>query len=292
MDKQTIGAVRFLLGENKGRYPHCNSLYVEGAGILIDPASNRERLIRLRAERDVKAVWLSHWHEDHFMQLDLFDDLPLWISPVDAPPLADMETFLQWYGFTEEERTSGDRSWSTSFISGRRPAGHLVGGERITVGPVTIDLIATPGHTPGHLAFYFPECTLLFAGDYDLTRFGPWYGDLYSSIEQTRSSIDLLREMPVSVVSTAHETGLFFEPSETLWRSYDQIIGDREAKLLEVLEQPATLEAIVGSWIVYGKPREPKAFFAFGERVHMEKHLADLERRGMVVKDGERYRKV
>lgn len=143
MDKQTIGAVRFLLGENKGRYPHCNSLYVEGAGILIDPASNRERLIRLRAERDVKAVWLSHWHEDHFMQLDLFDDLPLWISPVDAPPLADMETFLQWYGFTEEERTSGDRSWSTSFISGRRPAGHLVGGERITVGPVTIDLIAT-----------------------------------------------------------------------------------------------------------------------------------------------------
>lgn len=173
----------------------------------------------------------------------------------------------------------------------RRPAGHLVGGDRITVGPVTIDLIATPGHTPGHLAFYFPECALLFAGDYDLTRFGPWYGDLYSSIDQTRASIDLLREIPVSVVSTAHETGLFFEPSEALWRLYGQVIGDREAKLLEVLKQPATLEAIVGSWIVYGKPREPKAFFAFGERAHMEKHLADLQRRGMVVKDGDRYRK-
>ncbi|MEW6335366.1 MAG: MBL fold metallo-hydrolase, partial [Thermodesulfobacteriota bacterium] len=242
MDEQTIGPVRFLPGENRGRYPYCNSLYVEGAGILIDPASDRERLIRLRVERDVKMVWLSHWHEDHFMHLDLFDDLPLWISPLDAPPLADMATFLEWYGFSDEERAFWKPVMTEQFhFRPRRPAGHLMGGERITVGPVTIDLIATPGHTPGHLAFYFPECALLFAGDYDLTRFGPWYGDLYSSIDQTRASIDLLRNIPAAIVTTAHETGLFFEPSEALWRSYGQVITEREAKLLALLDEPATL---------------------------------------------------
>jgi glyoxylase-like metal-dependent hydrolase (beta-lactamase superfamily II) len=104
MEEQSFGPVRFLPGENGGRYPFCHSLYVEGTGVLIDPASSRERLIRLRAEEGVKMVWLSHWHEDHFMHLDLFDDLPLWVSPRDAPPLADLQILLDWYGFDAEER--------------------------------------------------------------------------------------------------------------------------------------------------------------------------------------------
>jgi glyoxylase-like metal-dependent hydrolase (beta-lactamase superfamily II) len=45
--------------------PFCHSLYIEGAGVLIDPASDRNRLKRLREESGVKTVWLSHWHEDH-----------------------------------------------------------------------------------------------------------------------------------------------------------------------------------------------------------------------------------
>ncbi|MBU2054802.1 MAG: MBL fold metallo-hydrolase, partial [Proteobacteria bacterium] len=104
MEEQSFGPVRFLPGENRGRYPFCHSLYIEDAGVLIDPASSRERLIRLHAEQGVKMVWLSHWHEDHFMHLDLFDDLPLWVSPLDAPPLADLQVLLDWYGFNAEER--------------------------------------------------------------------------------------------------------------------------------------------------------------------------------------------
>ena len=50
MEDRTFGPIRFLAGENRGRYPFCHSLYIEGAGILIDPSSSRERLLRLRAE--------------------------------------------------------------------------------------------------------------------------------------------------------------------------------------------------------------------------------------------------
>jgi hydroxyacylglutathione hydrolase len=292
MEEQQLGPVLFLPGENRGRYPNCNSLYIEGAGILIDPASDRERLIRLRNERKVKAVWLSHWHEDHFMHLDLFDDLPLWVSPLDAPPLADLTIFLTWYGFSDEEMLFWRSIIQDQFhFRPRKPARYLVGGETITIGPLSIDIIATPGHTPGHLAFLFREASLLFTGDYDLTRFGPWYGDLYSSIDQTRASIDLLRKISADTVLTGHETGLFTQPLNGLWDNYGGVIAEREAKLLALLEKPKTLCEIVEARIIYGKPREPKEFFDFGERVHMKKHLEDLQQRGVVIEENGLYRK-
>lgn len=102
MEEQHFGPIWFIPGENRGKYPSCHSLYIEGGGVLIDPGSDRERLIRLRKDRGVKAVWLSHWHEDHFTHLDLFDDLPLRVSDRDAAPLSDVELFLDWYGMDND----------------------------------------------------------------------------------------------------------------------------------------------------------------------------------------------
>lgn len=292
MEEQSFGPVLFLPGDNRGRYPFCHSLYIEGAGILIDPASNRERLIRLRAERDVKMIWLSHWHEDHFMHLDLFDDLPLWVSPTDAPPLADLDVFLDWYGFNAEEKPF----WAPLILEQfhfrpRRPARNLLGGETIRLGDVAVEVLATPGHTPGHLAFFFPEHGVLFTGDYDLTRFGPWYGDTFSDIDQTRASLARLQKIGAPVVLTGHETGCFERPAAEVWGSYEAVIGERERKLLDLLETPRTLPEIVEARIIYGRVREPKGFFNFGERVHMQKHLEHLIGRGLVIRENELYKK-
>jgi hydroxyacylglutathione hydrolase len=293
MEERSFGPIRFLAGDNRGRYPYCHSIYIEGSGILIDPASNRERLIRLRAEEGVNLVWLSHWHEDHFMHLDLFDDLPLWISAGDAPPLADLEVLMKWYGFDQEEKKFWEPLLREQFhFRPRRSARYLRGGETIQLDNLSVDVIATPGHTPGHLAFFFREPSALFVGDYDLTRFGPWYGDLYSGIDETRASLDLLREIPARIVLTGHETGFYADPSAELWRQYISVIAERENKLLLFLEHPRTLAEIVNSWIIYGRPREPKAFFAFGERVHMIKHLEHLEKRGIILRENDSYRKV
>lgn len=293
MEDWSSGPLRFITGENRGRYPNCHSMYIKGAGVLIDPASNRERLLRLRDEEDVRMVWLSHWHEDHFMHLDIFDDLPLWVSKQDAPPLADVNVMMDWYGHNAEERLVWGPLFKEQFnFRARKPARCLIGGETLQLGELSVKVIATPGHTPGHLSFYFPDQSVLVAGDYDLTRFGPWYGDIYSNIDETRASINRLRDIHSSVVLTGHETGIFHNPPPELWQQYASVIDEREKKLLILLDSPKTLEEIVAASIIYGKAREPKAFFAFGERAHMIKHLEHLQNREIVLSENGLFRKV
>ena len=291
MQEQTFGPIRFLPGDNRGKYPFCHSVYIEGDRILIDPASNRKRLKQLKAESGVTSIWLSHWHEDHFKHLDLFEGVPLYISAADAPPLSSMDLFLDAYAVEDQQERS---TWASIMVNDfhfkpRTPAGFLEGGRTKHLNSVTVDIIATPGHTPGHLCFFFREPGVLLLGDYDLTPFGPWYGDRYSSISQTIASVKSLETLPASVWLTCHETGVFKEPPGQLWTDYLNVIQTREDKLLKLLETPRTLADIVNAWIVYRKPREPLDFYMFSERALMKKHLENLISRSMIGTNGIHY---
>ena len=224
------------------------------------------------------------------MHLDLFDDLPLWMSEQDAPPLCDLEVFLDWYGLKDDSEGFAQH-WRSVLkeqfhFQPRKPSGFLKNGDRIQLDRVTVEVIHTPGHTPGHLAFFIKEYELLFMGDYDLTRFGPWYGDRFSSIEDTIASIEHLRRIPAKVRLTSHETGIYEKEPGELWDQYLGVIKEREEKLLKFLEKPRTMEEIVEAWIVYGRPREPRVFFAFGERAIMKKHLERLIEQSIVIHEG------
>ena len=289
-----FGDLWFLPGDNQGKYPFCHSIYIKGAGVLIDPASNRERLVELRKNSGVREVWLSHWHEDHLMHLDLFDDLPLSIMEPDAPPLSDLDLFLDSYGEFDEKAREYWRAVLVEMFHfrPRKPTRFLKDGEIINLNSMTVEVIGAPGHTPGHLALFFQEPGVLFMADYDLTKFGPWYGDIDSSIEDTVKSINRLRNIPAKVWLTCHETGIFEEEPGSLWDQYLDVIAEREKKVLDQLEQPRSFADIVGAWIIYGKPREPKEFFEFGERLHIRKHLEKLMNEGAVAMEGERYYKI
>jgi glyoxylase-like metal-dependent hydrolase (beta-lactamase superfamily II) len=291
MEEKHFGPVWFIPGENRGKYPFCHSVYVEGAGVLIDPASDRERLIQLRQGPGVTEVWLSHWHEDHLMHLDLFDDLPLVVPDMETEPLASSEAFMDWYGMDNPKyREAWLHLLTDQFHFHPRAATRTFrGGEVMAFNSVTIEVISTPGHTPGHLAFFFKEPAVLFLGDYDLGKFGPWYGDRDSSIEDTITSVNKLRRIPARTWITGHETGLFeTDPGED-WDRYLNIIEEREQKLLAYLVQPRTLDEIVSQWIIYQKPREPAAFFEFGERALIGKHLERLLAKGRIQQAGDRY---
>ena len=293
MSDRRFGPIRLIPGANRGRYPHSNSVYVEGAGILIDAGADEAAYRALLAGPGVKEVWLSHWHEDHLTYLDLFADLPLAQMACEAEPLADLEAFLDWYGIGKEaHRDYWRRVLAADFhFRPRKATRHFTPGEVIDLGTCTAEVIHAPGHTPGFTVFYFREPQVLYLGDYDLTAFGPWYGDRDSSIEDTIASLQRLRKIPARVWLTSHENGCFEGDATEAFDRYLAVIGAREAKLLEFLSAPRTMEDIVAACLVYRKPREPKAFFEWGEGAIMGKHIERLMRNGAVALEDGRYRR-
>jgi len=293
MSDKRFGPILLVPGANRGRYPYSNSVYVEGAGVLVDAGADGARYRELIAGPGVKEVWLSHWHEDHLTCLDLFEGLPLRQMAVEAAPLGDLETFLDWYGIAQpEHRDYWRRVLPTDFhFRSRRATRYFTPGEIVDLGSCTAEVIHAPGHTPGFTAFWFREPQVCFLGDYDLTRFGPWYGDRDGSIEGTIASVRRLQQLPAKVWLTSHEDGCFEGDIAAACDAYLAVIDEREAKLLEFLSVPRTMAEIVAACIVYRKPREPKAFFEWGEGAIMGKHLERLMKSGAVALEDGRYQR-
>jgi glyoxylase-like metal-dependent hydrolase (beta-lactamase superfamily II) len=72
------------------------------------------------------------------------------------------------------------------------------------IGPLQV--MHTPGHSPGHLAFYWPERRALFAGDAIATwpAVGPGWPALNLNWIQQRASLGRMAGLDVSVVGVGH----------------------------------------------------------------------------------------
>lgn len=292
-EAKRFGPVHLIHGANRGRYPDSNAVYVEGAGVVIDAGADQARYRELIAGPGVSEVWLSHWHEDHLTHLDLFEGLPLRHMAVEAGALEGIEAMLDWYGYDKEEyREHWRKTLRDDFhIRPRRATLGFTPGEVIDLGSCTVEVIHAPGHTPGFVAFFFREPQVLFMGDYDLTAFGPWYGDRAGSIEQSIASVRHLQQVPAKIWLTSHEDGCFEGDVAPVFDRYLAVIDEREAKLLDLLAEPRTMDEIVAACIVYRKPREPKAFFEWGEGAIMGKHLDRLLGSGAIALEDGRYRR-
>lgn len=77
-------------------------------------------------------------------------------------------------------------------------------GDRIKLGDQTLEIIATPGHTLGHIVYYCADSEALFCGD---TLFSMGCGRLFEgSAEQMWHSLQRLKALPASTgVYCAHE---------------------------------------------------------------------------------------
>ena len=121
---------------------------------VIDPGAEVEKIIRIIHQKELKPIMIinTHGHVDHVgANKDLLDEysVPLLIHSADNP-------MLDQAGQTE-----------LSFFLGAKnspPADKfLVEGEKVEIGSVQLEIIHTPGHSPGSVSLLGEG--ILFSGD-------------------------------------------------------------------------------------------------------------------------------
>jgi glyoxylase-like metal-dependent hydrolase (beta-lactamase superfamily II) len=276
-------------GAKGGRYPHSHSLYVRnGGGFLIDAGSDASRIERLRKEEGIATVVMTHYHEDHFTYLPLLPGIDVWSSEADAPALESLETLLSWYGVLDTEWEAFYRNlFSGKFpFAPRKVARRIQDGEELSFGSTRAVAVVAPGHTPGHLCLHFPDDGILFLGDYDLTAFGPWYGDAPCGIDAFRRSARRLAGIAADTCVVSHEGPVHPGPIGERMDAYLAVIDRRQEALRDFLREPRTRGEIIARRLVYGPGRDGP-WFDYGEWALLSKHLEGMIARGeALLRDG------
>jgi hydroxyacylglutathione hydrolase len=192
-------------------------IYADGKhAIAIDAAyagdALQEELKRIPIEPEsVTHLFLTHADVDHTGGLDLFPNAQVYLSKDEEQMIDGTSPRLFWV-----------------YHSPRIKRGYtlLNDGDVVTVGPIKVQAIATPGHTPGAMSFLVND-SVLFTGD-TLTlqngRVHPFYRLLNMDTNIQRESIRKLAGLQnVALLCTAH-TGCTTDYARVMkhWR------GERE----------------------------------------------------------------
>jgi glyoxylase-like metal-dependent hydrolase (beta-lactamase superfamily II) len=294
------GPVRVLFGEGGGRYPDGNAILVEGEreSLIIDPAlgviPRRDALPR------VDRVLNSHCHEDHIAGNHLFPDVPWHVHEADLPGFRSLDAMMAIYGFDEAlDRAFRPVIQDRFHYTARTDAQAYHDGDVFELGGVSVEVIHTPGHTRGHCCLMIrwseagAERRLLYLGDIELTGFGPYYGDAWSDLADFERTLERVRTLEADWYATFHHIGVLDGRDAFLDRldRFTAMIGKREARLLEFLREPHTLDEVVAHRFVY-RPGDPVPFADGVERRSMSQHIARLLTAGTLREVDGRYQTV
>jgi len=276
----------YIPGDNNSRYPYCACLYLKGRDlrVLIDAGMGTGRLAPLK-KRGIDILILTHCHLDHHLTRREIPDVPVWCHEVEAPFLNDRNLFFDALGLLRSGLDfSPDFNFSKNMF-GVKIDRYLTDGEWIDLGGITLEVVHTPGHSPGHLAFYIPEASLLFTADVDLTSFGPFYGHDFADIEEFLKSIKRLKQLNARIVATGH-AGPFNDRVTEKFNRYAEIIYHRERQVLERLTRPMTIADFNGRNLIFRSYADFPDLMQWFEIVHIEKHLERLKALGKIKQVG------
>lgn len=285
MTDRIFGRVRVLVGDQNGKYPNGNSLWVEGSETtaVIDPSLGV--LARSPELRDhAQLVLLSHVHEDHVAALSLFPQARVLAHRNDLLGVHSLDGLMEMYGYSGETDSATRDFVVNQFHYVPRPdAEGFDDGAVFDLGGSSIRVIHTPGHTRGHCVFLIEPEGVLFLGDIELSSFGPYYGDAWSSLEDFERSLALVRAIEARVWVSFHHVGVIDDRATFLARldRFEARIAEREAAIRKFLAEPRTLDEMIKHRFLY-PPHAALPFVDAVERRTLEQHLVRMERQGRV----------
>jgi hydroxyacylglutathione hydrolase len=137
---------------------NCFIARTEGSdrALIVDPGEEAERILGAVETLGVtvEAILITHCHFDHIgavAPVAAATGAPVWCPEIERPVLADIMSFVPWPGFGPYESYEADHT--------------VAGGERLELAGLEIDVLLTPGHSPGHVSYSIPSRGALFSGD-------------------------------------------------------------------------------------------------------------------------------
>ncbi len=111
--------------------------------VIVDPGDEPERLLAAIHALDVQveAILITHCHFDHIgavAPVARATDAPVYVPQIERPLLSDI---MSWTppGFGPFESYEAEHT--------------LAGGEHLSLAGLELDVIFTPGHSPGHITY-------------------------------------------------------------------------------------------------------------------------------------------
>jgi len=127
-----------------------------GAGVVVDPGDEAARIALAVEQTDLEvgSIIVTHAHIDHVGAVAALADeyaCPVLMHAESEPMLKQLPTQAMMMGLKFGKVPAVDR--------------HISDGEVLEVGKLRLRSLYTPGHAPGHLAFYIEDEGVVLSGD-------------------------------------------------------------------------------------------------------------------------------
>jgi len=264
--------------------------------VMID--SGAGKITEQARPESVEILLNSHCHIDHVWDNDLFVNARILSHPLerenfkDSRKIGSLDSWDKYMDDDPEKYVHQIATMKQSFTGEWRVDGTIDEGDMIDAGKTKIQVMHMPGHTSGHLSFFFPGQGLLFCGDICLTKVGPWYGDAVTPVDDFISSINRIIDMKPDMVISGHNREVLSSGIREAFEVYRGRIYKRDDRVYAAIkEKPSTLNELADKMLIY--PAHPTIFVKYWEKAMIVKHLARLEKNGVaaVDEDGMYYSK-
>jgi hydroxyacylglutathione hydrolase len=128
-----------------------------GTALIVDPGEEADRLLSAVEElgiEKVEAILVTHTHFDHVgavAPVARATGAPVYCPELEREVLANIMDYVPWPGFGPFESYDADHT--------------VAGGETLELAGMKVEVLFTPGHSPGHVTYAIRDERALFSGD-------------------------------------------------------------------------------------------------------------------------------